>query len=104
MPVEIENFHFLFRSFAEARNAYLRLAERSREHDLSDVELAGDADYRMLFQAGRRIESIGGRSALEAAIEAFFPEDSTRTAEARRHLNHWWAGFGTWREAPQRLH
>ncbi|WP_343079871.1 hypothetical protein [Ostreiculturibacter nitratireducens] len=70
---------------------------------MSDAELARDADYRTLFLAGRRIESIGGRAAIDGAIEAFFPEDSTRAERARRNLDHWWAGFGIWRTSPMTL-
>lgn len=96
-----ESYFSLFESFDDARSAYLRLETRGVE--MTDAELARDADYRALFLAGRRIESIGGRAAIDAAIEAFFREDMRRAERARRNLDHWWAGFGTWRTAPVTL-
>lgn len=97
-----EAYLTLFESFEGARAAYLRLEARGQE--MSDAELARDADYHALFQAGRRIESIGGLAAIDGAINAFFPEDSRRTERARRILGHWWAAFGVWLEAPMRHH
>lgn len=96
-----EAYHALFQSFHAARDAYLRLEKRGPE--MSDLELARDRDYHELFSAGRLIEYIGGRAAIEGAIDAFFPEDHGRTERARRNLGHWWAGFGTWRTAPPEL-
>jgi hypothetical protein len=84
----------LFASFAEAREAYLRLEDRGP--DMTDAELARDADYRALFSAGRKLERFGGIEALDGAVGAFFPGDVGRTAVARSNLDHWWAGFGTW--------
>ena len=102
MTTAPETFNELFGSFDNARAAYLRLEQRASE--MTDADLARDADYRVLFTAGRRIESLGGRAAIEGAIDAFFPDDETRTERARRNLGHWWAGFGTWQIARPLLH
>lgn len=102
MKTAPETFNKLFGSFAAARAAYLRLEERAET--MTDADLARDADYRDLFVAGRRIESFGGRAAIEGAISAFFPDDTSRAENARRNLGHWWAGFGTWQVSTPTIH
>lgn len=99
MTTSPERYSHLFASFSVAREAYIRLEARGAR--MSDAELARDSDYHTLFRAGLKIVQVGGREALEGAIDGFFPRDAQRTQKARANLGHWWAGFGTWHVAAE---
>ena len=92
---ETTDYGRLFESFQVAGRAFDRLQHLGSE--IADQELARSPDYLNLHRAGMQIAIIGGRPAINAAIDSICREKEERRDGARKSLERMWFGMGHWR-------
>jgi hypothetical protein len=92
---ETPDYSRLFESFQIAGRAFNRL--QLIGSDIADQELARNPDYLKLHRAGMQIAIIGGRAAINGAIESICREKAERRDAARKSLERMWFGMGHWR-------
>ena len=91
---DAENYRQLFESFQKAGQAFHRL--QCVDAEIADQELARNPDYLKLHRAGVQIAIIGGRAAINGAIESICKDRTERPEIARQSLERMWFGMGQW--------
>jgi len=96
-PPRTDYYIDLFTAFLAARTAY-EAYERAYQDPSTRHSIPAEITRRV-YEAGKRLDKVGGYEAMTGAVYAFYPNDDDRRVAAGTHLNGLWSGIGALRAA-----